>query len=115
MTLQIFKQAGTQPFQYAVMYTAPAANLGVQGTLFVVNKGNPTDVEYGTSSDVISVGLSNSDYLVYSNSWISWNTFMPPQHMAQWQNLCLEAGQSIFIYSEKGQSSFTFTGTTFDA
>jgi hypothetical protein len=115
MTLQIFKQANPQPFQYVVMYTAPLSNLGVQGTLFVVNQGNPTDVEYGTSSDVISVGMSPSDYLVYSNSWISYNTFMPPQHMAQYQNLCLAAGQSIFIFSQKGQSSFTFTGSTFDA
>ena len=121
MTFQIFKEIKPPQYQTVLMYAAPfGGNLGVQGTLLVVNQGNSQvnagniAQDYGRDSDFIRIGVANS-YAASSNSYIAYDTLMPPNHMAQWQQLCLKSGEGLFVYSKLGQTSFVFTGTTFSA
>jgi len=100
------------------MFTAPGgSNLGVQGTLLMVNQGN-ADVnsgniaaDFGKDSDFVRVGISNSVVLA-EDGFLMYDTFLPPNHMAQLQSICLPSGGSLFVYSQKGQTSFVFTGST---
>ena len=113
MSSQIFQQSNPPPFQYIRMYTVPYSNLGVQGTLFAVNQGTPATTDYETNCDYISIGLASGP-VPLADSWVAWDVLMPPGHTAQWQQLCIAAGESLYIYNVKGQTSFTFTGTSFD-
>ena len=118
MTFQIFAELKPPVFDTVRMFTAPGgSNLGVQGTLLMVNQGN-TDVnvgniaaDYGNDSDFIRVGVSNS-VVLGQDGYLMYDTLMPPNHMSQLQNINLPSGGSIFVYSQKGQTSFVFTGST---
>jgi len=120
MPYQIFQQLLPSQYQTVLMYTAISPNVGVSGQLLVVNQGNPevnsgnVAANYETDCDFIRIALGNS-VVVTTENYISYDTLMPPYHTAQWQDINLAAGESIFIYSQKGQCSFTFTGTTYDA
>jgi hypothetical protein len=114
MTQQIFSQSNPPPFVYLRLYLVPYTMLGASGQLLVTNLGNPNSSDYETNCDFISVGLSPDSRSYFPDSWIAWNTLMPPNHMAQFQGICLAAGQTLFVYNAKGQCSFTFTGSSYD-
>lgn len=117
---QIFYQLEPPQFQTVLMFTAPSSNLGVQGQVLVVNQGNAmvnagnAQPDYGTDCDYIRIAIGNSVVVTDSN-YIAYDTLMPPGQTAQWQDVCLAAGETLFVYNQKGQCSFTFTGTTYDA
>lgn len=119
MSYQIFQQLQPQPFQTVLLYTAlGGSNTGVQAQLLVVNQGNAevnsgnAAANYGIDCDFIRIAVSNS-LVISPENYISYDTLMPPNHTAQWQEISLAAGENIFVYSQKGQCSFTFTGTTY--
>ena len=120
MSYQIFQQLEPPQYQTVLMYTANFSNLGVQGQLLVVNQGNAqvnsgnVAADYNNDSDYIRIAVGNS-VVVTSENYIAYDTLLPPNHTAQWQLISLKSGESVFVYSQKGQCSFTFTGTTFDA
>jgi len=118
MTFQIFAETIPPLYQTVNMYTAPGgSNSGVQGTLLMVNQGNAEvnagniDADYGRDSDFVRVGISNSVVLA-QDGYLMYDTLMPPYHMAQLQSICIPTGGSLFVYSQKSQTSFVFTGTT---
>lgn len=88
--------------------------------MLVVNHGNALvnqglqAADYDTDSDYVRIAIGNS-VVINDTNYIAYDTFLPPGHMAQWQALSLQAGETVFIYSEKGQTSFTLMGTTYDA
>lgn len=119
MTLQIFQQIKPPQFQTVLMYQSISPNVGVSGQLLVVNQGN-VEVNAGNiaanfdnDSDKVRIAIGTG-FVVADQNYIAYDTFMPPQHTAQWQEINLSVGQSLFVYSQKGQCSFTFTGSTFD-
>jgi len=118
MTFQIFAELKPTIYDTVRMFTAPSgSNLGVQGTLLMVNQGNDMvnsgniAADYGNDSDFVRVGLSNSVVLA-QDGYLMYDTLMPPYHMSQLQSICLQSGSSLFVYSQKGQTSFVFTGST---
>ena len=118
MTFQIFAELKPAIFDTVRMFTAPGgSNLGVQGTLLMVNQGNDMvnsgnlSANYGNDSDFVRVGVSNS-VVLGQDGFLMYDTLMPPNHMAQLQTICLQSGGSLFVYSQKGQTSFVFTGST---
>lgn len=118
MTFQIFAETIPPLYQTVNMFTAPSgSNLGVQGTLLMVNQGNALvnsgsiPADYNRDSDFVRVGVSNSMVLTQSG-YLMYDTLMPPNHMAQLQSICLPAGGALFVYSQKSQTSFVFTGST---
>ena len=118
MTYQIFAETIPHLYQTVNMFTAPGgANLGVQGTLLMVNQGNAQvnagniSADYDRDSDFIRVGVSNSVVLSQSG-FLMYDTLVPPNHMTQLQSICLPSGGSLFVYSQKSQTSFVFTGHT---
>lgn len=116
---QIFQEIKPTSFQTVLMFTAPASNLGVVTNLLAVNQGNAMvnggliPASYDNDSDYVRIAIGNS-VVVNDTNYIAYDTFMPPNHMAQWQALSLQAGETVFVYSQKGQTSFTLTGTTYD-
>lgn len=117
---QIFQQLIPPDHQTVLMFTAPVANVGVVANLLAVNHGNAMvnegiqEADYNTDSDYVRIAIGNS-VVINDTNYIAYDTFMPPNHMAQWQALSLQAGETVFVYSEKGQTSFTLMGTTYDA
>jgi hypothetical protein len=119
MPARIFQQLEPPAFQTVLMYTASYDNVGVSGQLLVLNQGNPEvnagniALDQGRDTDYVRIAVSNSMAITYS-SYISYDTIMPPYHTAQWQQICLESGSTLYVYSQKGQCTFTFTGNTYD-
>jgi len=118
-TPQIFQELKPAQFQTVRMFTANAANVGVVANLVAVNQGN-ADVNsgniapsYDRDSDYVRIALAPG-VIAEANSYIAYDTFIPPNHVAQWQAISLAAGQSVFVYSLKGQTNFVLTGTTYD-
>ena len=121
MAYQIFQQLDPPQYQTVLMYTSlGGGNSGIQAQLLVVNQGNPEvnngdkAANYETDCDYIRIAVGNS-VVIADENYIAYDTLMPPYHTAQWQEISLAAGESIFVYSQKGQCSFTLTGTTFSA
>lgn len=121
MTFQIFSELKPTQYVTVLMYTSPGgSNSGAQGSLLIVNQGNPEvnsgniDLDLGRDSDYIRVGISNSSVLS-DDGFIAYDTMVPPNHMTQLQGLCLSSGSCLFVYSQKGQTSFVYTGTTVPA
>ena len=118
MVYQIFSELKPSQYDTLRMYTAPyGSNLGVRGTLLIVNQGNPSvnsgnlPLDLGRDTDYVRVGLS-SNLILYEQGYVMYDTQVPPNEMTQLQDINLASGQSIFIYSQQGYSSFVFTGTT---
>lgn len=118
MTYQIFQELLPAQFLTVRMFTAPfGSNLGAQGTLLIVNQGNSMvnsgEIvgDYGRDSDFIRVGVSTS-VVLSTAGYLMYDTLVPPNHMTQLQNIYLKSGQSLFVYSQKGTTSFVFTGHT---
>ena len=112
MTFQIFAELKPAIFDTVRMFTAPGgSNVGVQGTLLMVNQANVDVTDYQTNCDFVRVGISNS-LVLSQDGFLMYDTLMPPYHMAQLQNINLPSGGSLFVYSQKGQTSFVFTGST---
>ena len=118
MTFQIFAETIPPLYQTVKMYTAPGgSNSGAQGTLLMVNQGNAQvnsgniAADYGNDSDFVRVGVSNSVVLGQAG-FLMYDTLLPPNHMTQLQNIFLPSGGSIFVYSQKAQTSFVFTSST---
>lgn len=120
MKNQIYQELKPSQFQTVRMYTVSPGNLGVVASLLVVNQGNAEvnagniAPSYDRDSDYIRIAVGPG-IIAESNSYIAYDTFVPPNHMAQWQALSLASGESVFVYSLKGQTSFVLTGTTYDA
>ena len=112
MTFQIFEQLLPPVHQTVRMYTAPfGSNLGVQGQLLMVNQGNVETTDYQSASDFVRVGLAPG-VVLGDEGFIAYDTLVPPNHMTQLQGICLQSGQSLFVYSQNGTTSFVFTGST---
>jgi len=118
MTFQIFQELKPSQYDTVRMYTAPyGSNLGVQGQLLIVNQGNPQvnngsrPIDLGRDTDYIRVGLS-SNLILYQTGYVMYDTQVPPNQVAQLQDINLASGESLFIYSQKGYTSFVFTGST---
>jgi hypothetical protein len=112
MTFQIFAEIIPPLYETVKLFTAPGgSNLGVQGTLLMVNQANIDITDYNTNCDFVRVGISNS-VVLSQDGYIMYDTLMPPNHMAQLQNINLPSGGSLFVYSQKSQTSFVFTGST---
>jgi hypothetical protein len=118
MVYQIFSELMPVQFDTVRMYTAPfGSNLGSVGTLLIVNQGNAMvnsgniAADYNNDSDYVRVGLS-AGVVLGQDGYIMYDTLLPPNHMTQLQGINLQSGQSLFVYSQKGQSSFVFTGST---
>lgn len=103
------------PRDPTTMYTVPASNVGVMGQLLVVNQGNSEVnagnivADYGRDTDYVTIALGQTTGSGIA-SYISFETVMPPNHMAQWQEICIATGETIIVESKKGQCSFVFTG-----
>lgn len=107
------------PRDPTIMYTVPVSNVGVMGQLLVVNQGN-AEVnsgnivpDFGRDTDFVTIALGQVSGSGIS-SYISYETVMPPNHMAQWQEICIATGETIIVESRKGQCSFVFTGFTYN-
>lgn len=120
MTQQIVAENKPTARSPTVMYTGSVSNLGVRGQLLVVNQGNAMvntgnlAADYGRDCDFVKIALGQVGGSGIA-SYVSFDTVMPPNHMAQWQELCISAGETVIVESLKGQCSFIFTGTTYDA
>lgn len=120
MIPEIFFQLNPPQYQTVLSYSVLPGNLGVQGQLLVVNTGNPEvnsgnlALDQGRDTDFIRIAVSNS-VVATDSCYLAYDTLMPPYHTAQWQEISLEQGDSIFVYNQKGQCSFTFTGLRFSA
>jgi len=116
---QIFQELKPTAFQTVLMFTSPVSNLGVVANMLAVNQGNAMvnggtlPANYENDSDYIRIAIGNS-VVIGDTNYIAYDTFMPPNHMAQWQALSLQAGETVFVYSQKGQTSFVLTGNTYD-
>jgi len=101
------------------MYTVPASNVGVMGQLLVVNQGNAMVIageitpDFGRDTDYVTIALGQVSGSGIA-SYISYETVMPPNHMAQWQEICIATGETIIVESKKGQCSFIFTGVCYN-
>lgn len=118
MVYQIFSELMPTQFDTVRMYSSPfGSNLGAVGTLLIVNQGNSMvnagniAADYNNDSDYVRVGLS-SGVVLGVEGYIMYDTLVPPNHMTQLQGINLQSGQSLFVYSQKGQTSFVFTGST---
>ena len=118
MVFQIFQELKPPQYDTLRMYTAPyGSNLGVQGQLLIVNQGNPSvnngsiPLDLGRDTDYVRVGLSHNLTLSQSG-YVMFDTPIPPNEVAQLQDINLASGQSLFIYSQTGYTSFVFTGST---
>ena len=118
MSFQIFSELKPPQYNTLRMYTAPfGGNLGAVGTLLMVNQGNPdvnsgsVPLDLGRDTDYVRVGMS-SNLALYQSGYVMYDTEVPPNHMTQLQGINLQSGASIFVYSQKGYTSFVFTGST---
>lgn len=115
----IFQELKPPEYQTVLMFTSPASNIGIVGSLLAVNQGNALvnagtiPADYGNDCDYIRIAIGSS-VVINDANYIAFDTFMPPNHMAQWQALSLQAGETLFVYSQKGQTSFVLTGSTYD-
>ena len=119
MTFQIFSELMPSAGNVELMYTAPGSgNLGVKGQVLIVNQGNAMvnsgnlEPDYGRDMDFVRIAIS-PNASPSTTSWISYDTMVPQGQMAQWQDICLETGENMWVYSQKGQTSFVYTGSTF--
>lgn len=117
---KIYQEIKPPEYQTVLMYSVPPPNLGVVVNLLAVNQGNAfvnsgtLSPNYENDSDYIRIAVSGN-VVVYDQSYIAYDTFMPPNHMAQWQAISLAAGETLSVYSQKGQTSFVLTGNGYTA
>jgi len=104
MSLNIIAQLQPYPGSLSLMYY-DANGPGAIGNLFFVNTGNITDT--------ISVALTLVNQQPDDTSYILYNTPVTPNHTVVIQDICLGNQERLYVYSQTGNTSFTYTGQDF--
>jgi hypothetical protein len=113
--VSILPRAGTQINMY---YTQDDGSIGSRGQLLIVNHGNALvnrgnlTADFYRDTDYVRVAISNS-VVTSPENFIMYDTPVTAGHQVQLQELCFELGENLFVYSQKGQVSFTFNGRTY--
>lgn len=116
---QIYEELKPPEFQTVLMYTVGGSTLGVMVNMLAVNQGNAmvnaglAPPSYGDDCDYVRIAIGNT-VVATGENYIAYDTLMPPNHMAQWQAIGLQNGETIFVYSQKGQTSFVMTGVSYE-
>jgi hypothetical protein len=115
ITSTIFQELKPNAAIETNMFTVDAGFYGVQAQMLVVNQSNALvnsgelRPEYSRDCDYVRICITNAAVST-SAGYIAYDTLMPPNHVAQWQEINLSTGDNVFVTSEKGQCSFVFTG-----
>jgi len=78
---------------------------GAQGNLFFVNQSS--------NSDKVRVAITPVDTLPNSNSYILYDTVIPPNHTVVLQEIALAQFERLYVFSENGTTSFVYTGLAY--
>lgn len=93
------------PTTVTLLYADLVGN-GASGDLRFVNQSTVTDyVQVAVTTNYLS--------LPSSESFIMYNTPIPPQHTVGIPEISLGVKQGLFVYSMNGTTSFTYIGNTF--
>ena len=93
------------PATTTLLYSDNVGN-GASGDLRFVNQSSTTDY--------VQIAVT-TNYLVMptSETYLMYNTAIPPQHTVGISEISLGANQGLFVYSLNGTTSFMYTGNTF--
>lgn len=99
--------AELQPSQgeTVVMYYDITGN-GALGNLFFVNKNN-------NSTDTVRVACTAPDQAPTDDSYLVYDTLVPPNHMVVLQGIGLAQLERLYVFSNLGSTNFVFTGETY--
>lgn len=86
------------------MYYQEVGN-GVMGNLFFVNQGDVTDY--------VRIAITPADQQPSPDSYLMYDTFVPPNHTVVLQEIALAQLELLYVYSQNGTSSFVYTGTSY--
>lgn len=75
---------------------------GTYGNLFFVNQASVTDY--------IRIALAAPYIYPEPQSYIAYDTMVPPNHTVVLQEICLNTLEQLFVYSQNGTTSFVYTG-----
>lgn len=75
---------------------------GAYGNLFFVNQSDQTDF--------IRVALAAPFIFPEPQSYIAYDSAIPPNHTVVLQEICLSRFEQLFVYSQNGTTSFVYTG-----
>lgn len=78
---------------------------GAMGNLFFVNQSELTDY--------VRIALAAPYIYPESQSYIAYDTMVPPNHTVALQQLAVKKLEQIFVYSQNGTTSFVYTGQTY--
>jgi hypothetical protein len=72
------------------------------GNLFFVNRGDITDR--------IRIALVPNEQIPSPDYYIAYDTIVPPNHTVVLQQICLAEFEQLYVYSERGSTTFVYTG-----
>ena len=83
------------------LFTVPG-NTTAFGTIFCSNSN--------LAVDSVRVAIVPSGNVVSNSNWLSYDTVIPANYPIYLQEIGLNAGDNVVVYSQNGTTSFTFTG-----
>lgn len=90
------------PENITLLYTGSNA----MGNMFMINQSSQTDQ--------ISVAVNpDANLLPTAECWLLYNALIPPRHTVTLQELGVSSANGVYVYSQLGVTSFTFTGTAY--
>lgn len=78
---------------------------GAMGNLFFVNQSSLTDY--------VRIALAAPYIFPEPQSYIAYDTMVPPNHTVALQQIAVKKLEQIFVYSQNGTTSFVYTGETY--
>lgn len=78
---------------------------GAQGNLFFVNQSS--------DSDKVRIAITPVDTLPNPNSYILYDTVIPPNHTVVLQEIALAQFERLYVFSQNGTTSFVYTGLAY--
>lgn len=100
-TNSILSESAPPPGITLLMYP-PEGNGPAYGNLFFVNRGD--------ESDKIRVALVPNEQIPGPDYYIAYDTIVPPNHTVVLQQICLNQFEQLYVYSERGSTTFVYTG-----
>jgi hypothetical protein len=78
---------------------------GAQGNLFFVNQSR--------DSDRVRVAVTPKDVLPTPDSYLLYDTVVPPNHTVVLQEIGLAQFERLYVFSQNGTTSFVYTGQAY--
>lgn len=78
---------------------------GAQGNLFFVNQSS--------DSDKVRVAITPIDVLPNPDSYLLYDTVVPPNHTVVLQEIALAQFERLYVFSQNGTTSFVYTGLSY--